>query len=45
MTKKETLEQTNSLALLPLKNVVILPKSIIPIMVGRASSIAAENIP
>lgn len=41
MTKKETLEQTNLLALLPLKNVVILPKSIIPIMVGRASSIAA----
>jgi len=41
MTKKETIEQTNFLALLPLKNVVILPKSIIPIMVGRASSIAA----
>ena len=30
-----------SLALLPLKNVVILPKSIIPIIVGRTSSIAA----
>src|SRR5437870_5439996 len=29
------------LALLPLKNVVILPKSIIPIIVGRASSIQA----
>ncbi len=29
------------LALLPLKNVVILPKSIIPIIVGRASSVAA----
>ena len=29
------------LPLLPLKNVVILPKSIIPIMVGRPSSIAA----
>lgn len=31
----------SSVALLPLKNVVILPKSIIPIIVGRASSIAA----
>jgi ATP-dependent Lon protease len=29
------------LALLPLKNVVILPKSILPIIVGRSSSIAA----
>lgn len=28
-------------ALLPLKNVVILPKSIIPIIVGRASSVSA----
>jgi ATP-dependent Lon protease len=37
----EQLEQTHLLALLPLKNVVILPKSIIPIIVGRASSIAA----
>lgn len=34
-------EQSKFLALLPLKNVVILPKSIIPIIVGRASSIAA----
>lgn len=34
----------NILPLLPLKNVVILPKSIIPIIVGRASSIqAVEN--
>lgn len=31
----------NTLALLPLKNVVILPKSIIPIIVGRESSIKA----
>ena len=33
--------ETPVLPLLPLKNVVILPKSIIPIMVGRPSSIAA----
>ncbi len=33
--------QQNILPLLPLKNVVILPKSIIPIIVGRASSIQA----
>lgn len=32
---------TKKLALLPLKNVVILPKSIIPIIVGRTSSISA----
>ena len=39
----ENLENTelSVLALLPLKNVVILPKSIIPIIVGRASSVAA----
>src|SRR5271170_3348592 len=35
------LEQGEFLALLPLKNVVILPKSIIPIIVGRSSSIQA----
>lgn len=35
------LETNNFLALLPLKNVVILPKSIIPIIVGRAASIEA----
>ncbi|HSW73834.1 MAG TPA: endopeptidase La [Candidatus Limnocylindria bacterium] len=34
-------DSTNFLALLPLKNVVILPRSIIPIIVGRASSIQA----
>lgn len=34
-------EQEGLLALLPLKNVVILPKSIIPIIVGRSSSIQA----
>ncbi len=34
-------EHGNILPLLPLKNVVILPKSIIPIIVGRASSIQA----
>ncbi len=33
--------QTNILPLLPLKNVVILPKSIIPIIVGRPLSIKA----
>lgn len=32
---------THILPLLPLKNVVILPKSIVPIIVGRASSIEA----
>ncbi len=40
MIENETLDHS-VLALLPLKNVVILPKSIIPIIVGRASSIAA----
>lgn len=40
--EKEALEHPgNQLALLPLKNVVILPKSIIPIIVGRESSIKA----
>lgn len=34
-------ERESFLALLPLKNVVILPKSIIPIIVGRKSSIQA----
>jgi len=34
-------ESENMLALLPLKNVVILPKSIIPIIVGRRASIKA----
>lgn len=37
----EVTEQPNLLALLPLKNVVILPKSILPIIVGRASSVSA----
>jgi ATP-dependent Lon protease len=37
----ENSAQEPSLALLPLKNVVILPKSIIPIIVGRVSSIEA----
>lgn len=41
MIEHETNEKNNFLALLPLKNVVILPKSIIPIIVGRASSIEA----
>ena len=34
-TRLFTEEQGTHLALLPLKNVVILPKSIIPIIVGR----------
>lgn len=38
---KELEQNEKLLALLPLKNVVILPKSIIPIIVGRASSIEA----
>lgn len=33
--------KSKRLALLPLKNVVILPKSILPVIVGRASSIEA----
>ena len=37
----ETQELKQLLPLLPLKNVVILPKSIIPIIVGRESSIQA----
>lgn len=40
-TKHLTEEKDLQLALLPLKNVVILPKSIIPIIVGRQSSIDA----
>ncbi len=39
--KQNTEEKNTQLALLPLKNVVILPKSIIPIIVGRQSSIDA----
>lgn len=39
---KEIIEtEVQELPLLPLKNVVILPKSILPIIVGRPSSIAA----
>lgn len=41
MLKEKTDEIGIVLPLLPLKNVVILPKSIIPIIVGRASSIKA----
>lgn len=41
LTDGVNLEQGEFLALLPLKNVVILPKSIIPIIVGRSSSIQA----
>jgi ATP-dependent Lon protease len=41
LTDGVNLEQEEFLALLPLKNVVILPKSIIPIIVGRSSSIQA----
>ncbi|CAN5127708.1 endopeptidase La [soil metagenome] len=40
-TSHLTEEKDLQLALLPLKNVVILPKSIIPIIVGRQSSIDA----
>ncbi len=38
---QEVDERGTFLALLPLKNVVILPRSVIPIIVGRASSIQA----
>ncbi len=41
MLENEPFGRHSVLALLPLKNVVILPKSIIPIIVGRSSSIAA----
>jgi ATP-dependent Lon protease len=41
MVELEMQENGSFLALLPLKNVVILPKSIIPIIVGRESSIQA----
>ena len=37
----ELLEEKKLLPLLPLKNVVLLPKSIIPIIVGRQSSVHA----
>ncbi len=40
MTKKKHTKNVE-LPLLPLKNVVILPKSILPIIVGRPSSVAA----
>ncbi|MCX5922521.1 MAG: endopeptidase La [Candidatus Dependentiae bacterium] len=40
-TEPTTIKEHNFLPLLPLKNVVILPKSIIPIIVGRQSSIQA----
>jgi ATP-dependent Lon protease len=39
--KRKEKNDPSVLALLPLKNVVILPKSILPIIVGRNSSIAA----
>lgn len=41
MNNSPTYDKQNFLALLPLKNVVILPKSIIPVIVGRASSVEA----
>jgi len=44
MSRKKNVAPENNpaiLALLPLKNVVILPKSILPIIVGRASSVSA----
>ncbi|HJM69117.1 MAG TPA: endopeptidase La [Candidatus Babeliales bacterium] len=39
--EEQTDEQSNYLSVLPLKNVVILPKSINPVIVGRKSSIQA----
>ena len=41
MTSQENIQTKHVLPLLPLKNVVILPKSIIPIIVGRPASILA----
>lgn len=41
MTENEIFEQASFLPLLPLKNVVLLPRSIIPVIVGRPSSISA----
>jgi len=40
-TKKRIQSENSTLPLLPLKNVAILPKSIIPIIVGRDISIKA----
>jgi len=39
--EKKEINKSEYLSLLPLKNVVMLPKSIIPIIVGRSSSIKA----
>lgn len=41
VVQHSTNETPKQFALLPLKNVVILPKSILPVIVGRASSIEA----
>ncbi len=41
MIENEYLDQSTFLPLLPLKNVVLLPRSIIPVIVGRPSSISA----
>lgn len=41
MNEHETVDQSSFLPLLPLKNVVLLPRSIIPVIVGRPSSINA----
>ncbi len=41
MTENEIFDSASFLPLLPLKNVVLLPRSIIPVIVGRPSSISA----
>ena len=41
MAKKKQVEQVSSLALLPLRDVVVYPHMVLPLFVGRAKSIAA----
>ena len=41
MAKKKQVEQIRSLALLPLRDVVVYPHMVLPLFVGRAKSIAA----
>lgn len=41
MDEQKTAESTQFLAVLPLKNMVVLPKSIVPVIVGRQLSIKA----
>ena len=40
-TKKINLVESNTLAMLPLRDVVVYPHMVLPLFVGRAKSIAA----